>query len=88
VDVVLTCSGSILGLSGTGIELVGDLGYLLLMCAGVGAIAYIFRQPLVLGFLIAWILIGPFGQGGFDVTISATLKHCQDAKGRVWYRPQ
>ena len=48
-------------MSGTGIELVVDLGYLLLMCAGVGAIAYIFRQPLVLGFLIAGILIGPFG---------------------------
>lgn len=44
-----------------GIELVGDLGYLLLMSAGVGAIAYIFRQPMILGFLVAGILIGPFG---------------------------
>ena len=44
-----------------GIELVGDLGYLLLVCSAVGALAYIFRQPLVLGFLIAGILIGPFG---------------------------
>lgn len=44
-----------------GIELVGDLGYLLLMCAGVGALAYIFKQPMILGFLIAGILIGPFG---------------------------
>ena len=44
-----------------GIELVGDLGYLLLVCSAVGAVAYIFRQPLVLGFLIAGILIGPFG---------------------------
>ena len=42
-------------------ELVGDLGNLLLMCAGVDAIAYFFRQTLVLGFLIARILIGPFG---------------------------
>jgi CPA2 family monovalent cation:H+ antiporter-2 len=44
-----------------GIELIGDLGYLLLVCSAVGAVAYIFRQPLVLGFLIAGILIGPFG---------------------------
>lgn len=44
-----------------GIELVGDLGYLLLVCSGVGALAYIFRQPMILGFLVAGILIGPFG---------------------------
>ncbi len=44
-----------------GIELVGDLGYLLLVCSAVGALAYVFRQPLILGFLIAGILIGPFG---------------------------
>jgi CPA2 family monovalent cation:H+ antiporter-2 len=44
-----------------GIELVGDLGYLLLICSAVGALAYIFKQPLILGFLIAGILIGPFG---------------------------
>ncbi|MEM2139705.1 MAG: cation:proton antiporter [Nitrososphaera sp.] len=44
-----------------GIELVGDLGFLLLICAGVGALAYIFKQPMVLGFLVAGILIGPFG---------------------------
>lgn len=44
-----------------GIELVGDLGYLLIICSGVGALAYILKQPMVLGFLIAGILIGPFG---------------------------
>ena len=44
-----------------GIELVGDLGYLLLVCSAVGALAYILKQPMVLGFLIAGILIGPFG---------------------------
>jgi CPA2 family monovalent cation:H+ antiporter-2 len=44
-----------------GIELVGDLGYLLLICSGVGALAYILKQPMVLGFLVAGILIGPFG---------------------------
>jgi len=44
-----------------GIELVGDLGYLLIVCSGVGAIAYILKQPMVLGFLVAGILIGPFG---------------------------
>lgn len=47
-----------------GIELVGDLGYLLLVCSAVGALAYILKQPLVLGFLIAGILIGPFGPFG------------------------
>lgn len=44
-----------------GIEVIGDLGYLLLVSATVGIIAYILRQPLVLGFLVAGILIGPFG---------------------------
>ena len=44
-----------------GIELVGDLGYLLLICSAVGALAYIFKQPMILGFLIAGVLIGPFG---------------------------
>jgi CPA2 family monovalent cation:H+ antiporter-2 len=44
-----------------GVELIGDLGYLLLVAAGVGAVAYIFRQPIILGFLVAGILIGPFG---------------------------
>ncbi|MEW5840918.1 cation:proton antiporter [Nitrososphaera sp.] len=44
-----------------GIELVGDLGYLLIVCSGVGALAYIFKQPMILGFLVAGILIGPFG---------------------------
>lgn len=46
-------------MSGTGIELLGDLGYLLLMCADLGALAYIFSQLLVLGFIVAGILIGP-----------------------------
>lgn len=44
-----------------GIELVGDLGYLLIVCSGVGALAYILKQPMILGFLVAGILIGPFG---------------------------
>ncbi len=44
-----------------GIEIIGDLGYLLLFSAAIGIIAYILRQPLVLGFLVAGILIGPFG---------------------------
>jgi CPA2 family monovalent cation:H+ antiporter-2 len=47
-----------------GIELVGDLGYLLLACSAVGALAYIFKQPMILGFLVAGILIGPFGPFG------------------------
>lgn len=44
-----------------GIELLGDLAFLLIACAAVGALAYILRQPLILGFLVAGILIGPFG---------------------------
>jgi monovalent cation:H+ antiporter-2, CPA2 family len=44
-----------------GTELIGDLGYLLLVSAAVGTIAYILKQPLILGFLVAGILIGPFG---------------------------
>ncbi len=44
-----------------GIELLGDLAFLLIACAGVGALAYILKQPLILGFLAAGILIGPFG---------------------------
>lgn len=44
-----------------GIELLGDLAFLLIACAGVGALAYVLRQPLILGFLAAGILIGPFG---------------------------
>ncbi|HSD05457.1 MAG TPA: cation:proton antiporter [Nitrosopumilaceae archaeon] len=44
-----------------GIELLGDLAFLLIVCSGVGALAYILRQPLILGFLVAGILIGPFG---------------------------
>ncbi|HXG05970.1 MAG TPA: cation:proton antiporter [Nitrososphaera sp.] len=47
-----------------GIDLVGDLGYLLLVCSAVGALAYILKQPMILGFLIAGILIGPFGPLG------------------------
>ena len=45
----------------SGIEVIGDLGYLLLFSAAIGIIAYVLRQPLVLGFLVAGILIGPFG---------------------------
>lgn len=47
-----------------GIDLLGDLAFLLIACAAVGALAYILRQPLILGFLAAGILIGPFGPLG------------------------
>ncbi len=47
-----------------GIELLGDLAFLLIACAAVGALAYILKQPLILGFLAAGILIGPFGPFG------------------------
>ncbi len=38
-----------------GIGFVGNLGYLLLVCSAVGALAYILKQPIILGFLIAGI---------------------------------
>jgi CPA2 family monovalent cation:H+ antiporter-2 len=44
-----------------GIELVGDLGYFLLICSAAGALAYIFRQPMILGFLVVCILVDPSG---------------------------
>ena len=47
-----------------GIELVGNLGYLLLVCSAVGTLAYILKQPMILGFLIAGVLIGPFSPFG------------------------
>lgn len=56
-----------------GIELVGDLGFLLLACAGVGALAYIFKQPMILGFLVAGILIGPYGP--FKLIHSTEMLH-------------
>jgi len=41
-----------------GIELVDDLGYLLLISSVFGgALAYIFRQSMILGFLVAGVLI-------------------------------
>jgi monovalent cation:H+ antiporter-2, CPA2 family len=56
-----------------GIELVGDLGFLLLACAGIGTLAYIFKQPMILGFLVAGILIGPYGP--FKLIQSTEMLH-------------
>jgi CPA2 family monovalent cation:H+ antiporter-2 len=47
-----------------GIELLGNLGYLLLICSAVGGLAYVLKQPMILGFLVAGILIGPFSPFG------------------------
>jgi Kef-type K+ transport system membrane component KefB len=44
-----------------GIELVDDLGYLLLIWSAVGPLAYISRQSVILGSLVAGVLIGPSG---------------------------
>jgi hypothetical protein len=44
-----------------GIELVDDLGYLLLIWSAVGPLVYISRQSMILGFLVAGVLIGPSG---------------------------
>lgn len=60
-----------------GIEFVGDLGYLLLVCSAVGALAYVLRQPMVLGFLVAGILIGPFGPFGL-IKDTAMLNNFSD----------
>jgi hypothetical protein len=44
-----------------GIELVDDLGYLLLIWSAVGPLVYISRQSMILGFLVAGVLVGPSG---------------------------
>gem|GEM_PF-3188492 len=44
-----------------GIELVDDLGYLLLIWSAVWPLVYISRQSMILGFLVAGVLIGPSG---------------------------
>jgi len=59
-----------------GIDLLGDLAFLLIACAAVGALAYILRQPLILGFLAAGILIGPFGPFGLIKNIEMLISIC------------
>jgi hypothetical protein len=44
-----------------GIELVDDIGYLLLIWSAVWPLVYISRQSMILGFLVAGVLIGPSG---------------------------
>src|SRR6478672_6484011 len=44
-------------------ELVGDITLCILFAWVLGLLAHFFRQPLILAYLIAGFLIGPFGMG-------------------------
>ncbi len=44
-------------------ELIGDITLCILFAWGLGLLAHFFRQPLILAYLIAGFLIGPFGAG-------------------------
>src|SRR3954464_12433850 len=44
-------------------ELVGDITLCILFAWGLGLAAHFTRQPLILAYLIAGFVIGPFGMG-------------------------
>jgi Kef-type K+ transport system membrane component KefB len=44
-------------------ELIGDITLCILFAWALGLLAHFFRQPLILAYLIAGFLIGPFGMG-------------------------
>ena len=44
-------------------ELIGDITLCILFAWVLGLLAHFFRQPLILAYLIAGFLIGPFGAG-------------------------
>src|SRR6201999_3817366 len=44
-------------------ELIGDITFCILFAWVLGLAAHFFRQPLILAYLIAGFLIGPFGTG-------------------------
>ena len=44
-------------------ELIGDITLCILFAWVLGLLAHFFRQPLILAYLIAGFLIGPFGMG-------------------------
>src|ERR1700750_1270716 len=44
-------------------ELIGDITFCILFAWVLGLVAHFLRQPLILAYLIAGFLIGPFGAG-------------------------
>jgi Kef-type K+ transport system membrane component KefB len=44
-------------------ELIRDITFCILFAWGIGLLAHFFRQPLILAYLIAGFVIGPFGMG-------------------------
>lgn len=44
-------------------ELIGDITFSILFAWGLGLLAHFSRQPLILAYLVAGFLIGPFGMG-------------------------
>ncbi|MDP1583760.1 MAG: cation:proton antiporter, partial [Bradyrhizobium sp.] len=44
-------------------ELIRDITFCILFAWGIGLLAHFFRQPLILAYLIAGFIIGPFGMG-------------------------
>ena len=44
-------------------ELIRDITFCILFAWGLGLLAHFFRQPLILAYLIAGFVIGPFGMG-------------------------
>ena len=44
-------------------ELIRDITFCILFAWVLGLLAHFFRQPLILAYLIAGFLIGPFGAG-------------------------
>jgi monovalent cation:H+ antiporter-2, CPA2 family len=44
-------------------QLLGDLGLLLLAALGGGTVAYLLRQPLIVGYILGGILVSPFTPG-------------------------
>jgi Kef-type K+ transport system membrane component KefB len=44
-------------------EVIGDITLCILVAWVLGLLAQLFRQPLILAYLIAGFFIGPFGMG-------------------------
>src|SRR5438128_4279761 len=44
-------------------ELIGDITFCILFAWGLGLLAHFSRQPLILAYLVAGFIIGPFGMG-------------------------
>jgi Kef-type K+ transport system membrane component KefB len=54
-------------------ELIGDITLCILFAWVLGLLAHFFRQPLILAYLIAGFLIGPFGAGWVKLQESISI---------------